>query len=133
MSEVERVAQLLSSMNRAWLDGRPQDIAPFLDDEIVVVPPGFSSSMAGKSAVVASFEDFCQNARVLRFEESDQRIDVVGHTAVASYAFDMTYERGGETFRSRGRDLWVFEAEAGAWLAVWRTMLDVVEVPVPNS
>jgi Domain of unknown function (DUF4440) len=133
MSEVERVTQILSSMNDAWLDGRPEDLAPFLDEAIVVVLPGFSSAVTGKTDVLAGFADFCQNARVLHFEESAQRVDVVGHTAVASFAFDMTYEREGETYRSRGRDLWIFEAAAGAWLAVWRTLLDVIEVPMPNG
>jgi hypothetical protein len=132
MSEVERVAEILSSMNSAWLEGRPQDLAPYLDDAIVTVLPGFASALTGKAEVLASFEDFCRNARVVHFEESDRRIDIVGHTAIASFAFDMTYERDGATSRSRGRDLWVFEAEAGAWLAVWRTLLDVIEMPVPN-
>lgn len=133
MSEVERVAAILSNMNRAWLEGRPQDLEPFLDDAIVTVLPGFASALSGKADVLASFEDFCRTARVVHFEESNQRIDVVGHTAIASFAFDMTYERGGATSRSRGRDLWVFEAEAGAWLAVWRTLLDVIEIPAPNT
>jgi hypothetical protein len=41
----------------------------------------------------------------------------------------MLYERSGERFRATGRDLWVFQKQSGAWIAVWRTMLDVDERP----
>jgi hypothetical protein len=39
----------------------------------------------------------------------------------------MVYERSGERYRSIGRDLWVFQNEGGAWIAVWRTMLEMEE------
>jgi hypothetical protein len=41
----------------------------------------------------------------------------------------MVYERSGQSFRSTGRDLWVFQQQIGGWLAVWRTMLDMAEEP----
>ena len=41
----------------------------------------------------------------------------------------MIYERSGERYRATGRDLWVFARQDGAWLAAWRTMLDLVEEP----
>jgi hypothetical protein len=41
----------------------------------------------------------------------------------------MVYERSGERYRATGRDLWVFGAQGNAWIAVWRTMLDMDEKP----
>ena len=35
-------------------------------------------------------------------------VDVVGETAVVSFAFAMVYERDGASYRATGRDLWVF-------------------------
>jgi hypothetical protein len=64
---------------------------------------------------------------ILQFEESDQQIDVIGHTAVLTFRYDMLYERVGKRYRATGRDLWVFEEKDGEWLAVWRTMLDMEE------
>jgi hypothetical protein len=46
---------------------------------------------------------------------------------VASYAYAMTYCRGGRRFHATGRDQWVLEKRAGARLAVWRTTLELDE------
>jgi hypothetical protein len=64
---------------------------------------------------------------MLSHSETQFHIDVIENTAVASFGFDMTYERGGSSYRSAGRDLWVFENQAGRWVAVWRTMTDLIE------
>jgi hypothetical protein len=41
----------------------------------------------------------------------------------------MVYERSGGRYRSTGRDFWIFARQGDAWLAVWRTMLDLAEQP----
>jgi hypothetical protein len=41
----------------------------------------------------------------------------------------MIYERDGARWRSTGRDIWTFEKTPEGWRAVWRTMLDLAEVP----
>jgi hypothetical protein len=54
-------------------------------------------------------------------------VQVIGDTAVVTYRFDMIYEREKKREHSTGRDLWVFAQHGDQWLAVWRTMLDVVD------
>jgi hypothetical protein len=94
-----------------------------------MVFPGFSGRAEGRDANVAVFTDFCTHAVVRAYTERDRQIDVVGDTAVASFAYEMVYERSGERTRATGRDLWVFARQEGVWLAVWRTMLDLAEQP----
>ena len=55
---------------------------------------------------------------------------MIGLTAVASYTFDMIYERDQRKYRATGRDLWMFSKSEDAWQAVWRTMLDMKEQEV---
>lgn len=131
MSEeaADQVSELLDRINAAWTEGRPHDIEPLLDEEIVMVLPGFGGRVAGKEAVIGGFVDFCDNATLHGFEESDRQIDVVGDTAAVSLAFDIVYERDGERWHSTGRDLWIFKRQDGDWLAVWRTLIDVVDEP----
>jgi ketosteroid isomerase-like protein len=78
---------------------------------------------------VAGFEDFCTHAVVHEYTESGHQFDVVGDTAVATYTYEMVYERDGRRSRVSGRDLWVFARQEARWLAVWRTMLDLAEQP----
>jgi hypothetical protein len=82
--------------------------------------------------VLAGFVDFCQNARIVSYAESDPFVDLAGSTAVATFRFEMVYARDGASYRSTGRDLWVFERHGDGWLAVWRTMLDLAEEPAED-
>ena len=67
--------------------------------------------------------------RIVSYHEHDHQVDLIADMAVASFGFEMIYEREGSGFRARGRDLWVFARQAGGWLACWRTMLDLHEEP----
>ncbi len=96
-----------------------------LHPEIAVVPPGFGESLHGRELLVASFEEFAKNAKVLEYEESDEHIDAVGNSAVASFRFRMLYERSAYREDCSGRDLWVFERQGDHWVAVWRAMLEL--------
>ena len=89
--------------------------------------PGFKGSICGRDAIIAGFTEFCENARVIEYAESDENIDVIGDSAVATFRFKMLYERATYREDSAGRDLWVFHKQDGRWVAVWRTLLDVIE------
>ena len=114
-------------INQAWLDGKVDDLATVVHPEIVMVFPGFSGTAQGREGLLAGFRDFCQNATIYEFREHDQQVDVAGDTAVVTFRYEMVYERSGKRNRSMGRDLWVFQKDGGAWVAVWRTMLDMKE------
>lgn len=126
----DEVARVLRSINDCWLKGKPQELAEYLHEDMAMVFPGFAGRVTGAGAVISGYEDFCTNARVHEYDEQDLQIDVCGGTAVASYAFRMVFEREDLKYSSTGRDLFVFSKEAGAWLAVWRTMLNVAEQPI---
>jgi ketosteroid isomerase-like protein len=128
-SDGDAVAEALRKINQSWLEGRPLDMKPLLHSEIVMVVPGFAGRIAGRDAFLAGFVDFCQNVRIISFQEREHQVDQVGDTAVASFQFDMVYEREGSRYHCTGRDFWVFTRSAGQWLACWRTMLDMQEEP----
>jgi hypothetical protein len=126
----DAVADALQRINRTWLEGRPQEMAPFLHPDIVMVVPGFAGRVAGKEAFVSGFVEFVNSTVLNEYGESELQVDVLDGSGVASYSFEMVYEREGVPYRCKGRDLWVFTRRDGDWLAVWRTMLDVTEQPV---
>jgi hypothetical protein len=123
------VAATIDRINRAWRERRPADLVPLLHPAMTMAFPGFAGRVEGRDANIAGFEDFCANAVLHEYREAGHQIDVVTDTAVATYTFEMVYERGGERSLATGRDLWVFRRLDGHWLAVWRTMLDQVERP----
>ena len=92
--------------------------------------PGFAGRASGRDTMIAGFVDFCENAKVHDYKAIDREVDVVGEAAVATFKFEMIYEREGVRYRATGRDLWVFSRVIDRWKAVWRTMLDLNEEPV---
>ena len=119
------VHDALAAINRAWRENRPLEMRAHLDPNVTMVLPGFRGQVVGRDALLASFVEFSANARVLEYRESDKQIQIIGGCAVASFRFEMVYERPGYRERSSGRDLWVFQRTRGKWRAVWRTMLDL--------
>jgi hypothetical protein len=128
-SRQERAADTMRQINQAWLNGRIDDLSTMVHPDIVMVLPGFAGTVQGRETLLAGFRDFCENARVHEFHEHDHQLSIIGDVAVATFRYDMTYERGGERSRSTGRDLWVLQAHAGNWIAVWRAMLEIEEQP----
>ena len=126
-SKRDSTAATMRRINRAWLDGRVEDLAVMVHPEIVMVFPGFAARIQGREDFLAGFRDFCQTARIHEFREYDHQVDIAGDMAVVTFRYEMVYERSGGRFRSTGRDLWVFQSQGGAWIAVWRTMLDMEE------
>lgn len=126
-SRRESAATIMRQINRTWLDGRFTDLAPMLHPEIVMAFPAFARRIQGREDFIAGFRDFCENAKIHEFREPDYQVDVAGETAVVTFRYDMVYERSGARFRSTGWDLWVFQDRGNAWIAVWRTMLEMEE------
>jgi hypothetical protein len=124
---------VMAAINQAWRENRPSEMYPYLHPDVTMVLPGFGAAVAGRDRLLDSFTEFCSNARVLEYEECDERIQVVGNVAVVHFRFDMLYERAQQRQRSTGRDVWVLERVGGMWFAVWRTMVDVREDRQANT
>ena len=91
----EAVRKVIHDINAAWINGHPENIAGRLHEHVVMIQPGFRGRAAGREASVNSYRDFCDQATIHDFKQSDPEIDVFGSTAVATYRFEIPYEIGG--------------------------------------
>lgn len=121
------VRTALERINSVWLAGHVEDLEPLVDRNIVTVLPGFTGRIHGWEEFLAGFRDFCKNARIHEFTDRDYEIDTVPGVAIATFRYEMIYERSGERYRATGRDLWIFQARDTGWIAVWRAMLEAQE------
>jgi hypothetical protein len=121
--ERDQVAQQVRAINDAWVTGHPERMRDALDNEVVFVQPGFASRSTGRDAAVASYREFVTQAKLHRYAESDLTIDLAGHTAVASYRWQIAYAMGGKEYDETGRDLFVFDRFGTRWKLVWRLLL----------
>ena len=119
----QEILELIEQLNYAWVKGSPEQLSSFFREDIAMVHPDFIHRTEGREACIASYVDFCSQAKVNDFKLGETSIDVIGHTAIATYSYEISYEMGGELFKDTGRDLFVFIREDGRWQAVWRTMI----------
>ncbi len=126
------LSPILAAITRAWRTNRPEDLTGYLHPDITMALPGFQGSVKGREALVDSFKEFCDHARVIEYDETDETIHIVGDVAIASFHFAMIYERSACREHSTGRDIWAFERRDERWLAVWRTMTELHEERVPS-
>lgn len=134
MNDTENaVHRVLAAITDAWRKNTPAAMRPFLHADVTMVMPQFSGAISGRETLIQSFVEFCTNAKVLEYSESQEQIQVIGRTAIATFRFNMLYERPGYRERSLGRDLWVLERDDDEWVAVWRTMMELEEVREPTE
>src|SRR5436305_12807389 len=106
MSDVQDsrgVADTMRRINDAWVGGRVDAMTPLLHAEIVMVVPGVGVRVRGRDAFLAGFRGFVESATLHAFRPDEYQIDVINHTAVVSFGYEMTYERTGERWRATGR------------------------------
>ncbi len=115
--------------NRAWREGRPQDVASLFHRDVVVEAPDGRLLSRGREAMVKSFVDYTQAVDTLHFRETDHAIHVAGGTAVVSYGFEVIYELEGERHDEVGRERLVFTLDDGRWSAVWRMQTSAPRSP----
>ena len=119
----QEILELIEQLNDAWVKGSPEQLSSFFREDIVMVHPDFIHRTEGREACIASYVDFCSQAKVNDFKLGETSIDVIDDTAIATYSYEISYEMGGEQFTDTGRDLFVFIREDGRWQAIWRTMI----------
>jgi hypothetical protein len=117
------VAQQVRAINDAWITGHPERMRDALDSEVVFVQPGFADRSAGRDAAIASYREFVTQAKLHHYAESELTIELAGHTAVASYRWQIAYAMGGKEYDETGRDLFVFDRFGTRWKLVWRLLL----------
>jgi hypothetical protein len=118
----DQIKQIIKKINQSWLEGHPENLNQYFDDDIMIVSPEFKIMGAGKAVCVKSYADFISQAVIKDYQESDPEIHVWANTAVAFYEFEMAWEMGGKSFKESGRDFFVFAHENDRWLTVWRMM-----------
>jgi len=94
---VAEIHSVLAAINSAWLRSTPH---PWPSIFIPISPwpsPDSKSRYAAARSCSNSFEEFCKNATVLEYQETNEHIDVIEDSGIATFCFNMTYERAGRS------------------------------------
>ena len=121
--------RVLDRIQRAWREGRPEEMSALLAPDITFVFPGFSMRLSGRDRLIDSYREFLATTRLREYREDRRSIEGGSSAALAEIAFDMSYARGGRDWRAHGIELWVLERRPEGWVAFWRTMQELTEEP----
>ena len=120
----DRIWQIVQTVNRTCKEGKGFDrLTPLFHDRVVMVLPGLNRRAEGKDTCLRSYEDACSTMVFHRLDGSEERIDVWGDTALATYRYDCVWDFQGKTFTDDGHEILVFLKDGENWQIAWRTLI----------
>jgi uncharacterized protein (TIGR02246 family) len=117
----DEVWQTIQDMNRAWtVEGDAQRLRDYFHKEMVAITPAGRRRLEGREACVAGWMGFVEAVRIHYWKEMEPDVQLYGdgRFAVATYYWEMSYDMGGQTIKSSGRDMFVLVNEDGKWWIV---------------
>jgi ketosteroid isomerase-like protein len=96
---------MVRAMNDAWTLGDPDDLIKYFHPDMVAVTPAARHRLEGGPVCIEGWKSFANSAKTHHWKEIDPMIHVHGNAAVVAYDFDMSFDMGGKTIQSAGRDL----------------------------
>jgi hypothetical protein len=117
----EEVWAAVQALNRLWtVEDKADDLVRYFHEHMVAISPTDRRRLEGREACVAGWKKFARMARVHYLKETDPRIDLYGNgeLAIVTYYYDMSFEIGGQTIKTGGRDMFTMVKEEGRWWVV---------------
>jgi len=124
------VKEFLIELQNAWSRGEVAGLARFYHPDVILLPPDLGPPLEGRQAVLDSYRDFLDVARLISFEITELEVFPFSHsggaTCMAHLHFSIRYELDGNSYDEEGLEIYtVLLTDAGPQI-VWRsqTVLD---------
>lgn len=117
----KQVWETVQTLNRLWaVEGRADDLKDYFHERMTVVSPNGRTRLEGAAACVGAWVAFAAEATIHYWKETDPKIELFagGTCAVVTYYYDMSFDIGGRTVTTGGRDMFFLVKEDGRWWAV---------------
>ena len=122
MSRVkQQVWKTVQALNRAWaVDGNPDELKKYFHKDMVAITPTENRRVEGGAACVRGWKKFVESAKIHYWKEKDPEIQIYGKGkfAIVTYYWDISYDMGGQTIKTSGRDMFALIKEKGKWWVV---------------
>lgn len=117
----QEVWKTIQELNRAWaVEGNPDKLKDYFHKDMVAITPTDNKRVEGGSACVSGWKKFAETTKIHYWKEKDPKVQIYGNGkfAVVTYYWDISYEMGGQTVKTRGRDMFALVKEKGKWWVV---------------
>ena len=108
----------LHELNDCWTKGDGSGLVNYFHEDMVAVVPTTRERLVGRDACIAGWMGFAKMAKIHFWNETDHQVKLYGNTAIVTYYYNMSFDIGGITINTGGRDMFVFVEQNGKWWAV---------------
>lgn len=115
------VWRIVQALNHAWAeDGNVEELENYFHRGMVAITPFDRGRLEGREGCIASWRRFVESTKIRYWKVHDPKVQVYGdgRFAVVTYYYDMSYDKGGQTVKSAGRDMFVLVKENGKWWVI---------------
>ncbi len=119
----------IRKLNEAWQRGRFDELAECFDRDVVMLLPDGDQTLRGRDAMVASYREFLDVARLNAMSITGLTVFDYRATAVCHMHFDIDYSINGARERASGMEVYVVREGSAGPVVVWRTQRLFGETP----
>jgi len=120
----QEVWGMIQSLNKSWTTGNDLDgLGKYFHENAVALVGSDRKRIEGKDACVTHWRVSSEKT-INSWKEIDPRVQIYGDDefATASYKFDISFEKDGETISVTSRDSFALVKEGEKWLIVLATV-----------
>jgi ketosteroid isomerase-like protein len=122
MNTTQQILEIVQAFNKIWVAGEFKSLGQYLHPDVVFVNTAGVGRVKGYDKCIAAFSDFTKHAHTKVYDVHNEKVEMWGKTAVASYEFAMVYQLAGRDYEKKGRDILVFNQQNDEWKMVYRTL-----------
>lgn len=100
-----------------------ENLADLFHPSTVLALPRFARFVEGRDACLELYRDSCSQMRFRRMEADQERIDLFGPIAVASFRYLCDWEFQGKRIRDIGHEVLAFVRSEDRWQVAWRSII----------
>ena len=121
------IGALIREINRAWVDGRFEDLKQYFHKEVVMLMPGSPQALQGVESMVASYREFCAMATVYGFEIKNVMLFPFRDVVMCHARFAVDYEIPSGRFQEEGMEIYAVDPKGQAPKILWRSQMALKE------
>jgi ketosteroid isomerase-like protein len=113
----------VQAYDAAWLGRDWRALERCFAPDVVLTSPAFTSSIAGREAVLAHMRAMMSGVRVHEYNATDLKGHSSGAVGVITYRWQLDWTAERERRAISGRDILMLRASADDWQLVWRVQV----------
>ncbi len=117
----EEVWEAVQKLNRLWaVEGKADQLKDYFHKGMTAITPNDRMRLEGGTACVGAWAAFAAEATIHYWKEIDPKVDVFGdgRCAVVTYYYETSFDIGGRTMTTSGRDMLFMVNEDSRWWVV---------------